>query len=119
MKCCYSKLIGYTRGAVTIKGAVIYQSLRYILIPLYCCYRWLYICFAHIWTATCHPILVLLIEGTSQASTSSNVQISHVCYCVVVNQQITGAIEPVKFFSRRQAIWLLTTVWVAVKFSVE
>ena len=26
---CYSKLIGYTRGAVTIKGAVIYQSLRY------------------------------------------------------------------------------------------
>ena len=29
MKCCYSKLIGYTRGAVTIKGAVIYQSLRY------------------------------------------------------------------------------------------
>ena len=29
VKCCYSKLIGYTRGAVTIKGAVIYQSLRY------------------------------------------------------------------------------------------
>ena len=33
MKCCYSKLIGYTRGTVTIKGAVIYQSLRYRISP--------------------------------------------------------------------------------------
>ena len=34
MKCRYSKLIGYTRGAVTIKGAVIYQSLRYFVFCL-------------------------------------------------------------------------------------
>ena len=36
MKCYYSKLIGYTRGAVTIKGAVIYQSLRYATIVTVC-----------------------------------------------------------------------------------
>ncbi len=29
VNCCCSKLIGYTRGAVTFKGAVIYQILRY------------------------------------------------------------------------------------------
>ena len=31
MKCCYSKLTGYTRRAGTINGAVIYQSLRYVI----------------------------------------------------------------------------------------
>ena len=51
MKCCYCKLIGYTRGAVTIKGAVIYQSLRYpfssiiwsfsVLIPKIMAVSWL------------------------------------------------------------------------------
>ena len=29
VNCCYSKLIGYTKGAVTFKEAVIYQILRY------------------------------------------------------------------------------------------
>ena len=36
MNCCCSKLIGYARGAVTFKEAVIYQILRYALCDIVC-----------------------------------------------------------------------------------